>query len=118
LGVRGVKLHQLMVLEHTELAERWREKPFPTLSIEEYADVVGDFLEHLSPSIYVERLYATASHSDECIAPLWSRGRWEPHNRIRDLLAARACVQGRLAGGTSIEGNPHSIPPSPESALG
>jgi radical SAM protein (TIGR01212 family) len=95
LGVRGAKLHQLMVLEHTILAERWRSEPFPTLSIEQYARVVADFLDHLDPGIYIERLCATASHSDECLAPSWSRGRWAPHNQIRDLLASYGAYQGR-----------------------
>ncbi len=97
LGVRGAKLHQLMILEHTILAERWKENPFPTLSIEEYTAVVGDFIEHLSPEIYLERLCATATHKEECLAPEWSRDRWEPHNRIRDLLVARGCRQGARA---------------------
>ena len=93
-GARGVKLHQLMVLEHTELARRFREEPFPTLSIEQYSAIVHEFLTHLSPSIYVERLCATASHSDECLAPEWSRERWMPHNEIRKFLEARGCRQG------------------------
>jgi radical SAM protein (TIGR01212 family) len=93
-GVRGAKLHQLMVLENTELARRWKESPFTTLSLEEYGETVIDFIEHLSPSIYIERLCATATHSAECLAPDWSRNRWEPHNRLRDLLKARNCIQG------------------------
>lgn len=93
-GVRGAKLHQLMILEHTELAERWKQEQFPVLSLEAYADVVADFLEHLSPAIYIERLCATATHAEECLAPEWSRGRWEPHNRLRETLDARRCVQG------------------------
>lgn len=93
-GARGAKLHQLMVLEHTELARRWREKPFKTLSLEDYAARVGDFLENLSPSIYVERLSAKASHRDECLAPEWSRDHWHPHNRLRELLIERGTRQG------------------------
>lgn len=95
-GVKGCKLHQLMVLEHSELARRYRQSPFRTLSLNEYADTVEQFLTHLSPEIYIERLCATASHSDECIAPDWSRGRWEPHNRLREILARKKCVQGKL----------------------
>jgi radical SAM protein (TIGR01212 family) len=93
-GARGAKLHQLMVLEHTELARRWRESPFKTLSMEEYTARVSDFLDHLSPSIYVERLCAKASHRDECLAPEWSRDHWHPHNRLRELLLERGTLQG------------------------
>jgi len=94
LGVRGVKLHQLMVLEHTDLAERYRAEAFPTISLDDYAHLVGEFIEHLSPAIYLERLSANASHPDECIAPEWSKGRWEPINRIRQVLESRSTRQG------------------------
>lgn len=94
LGVRGAKLHQLMILEHTELAHRYRENPFPTLSLEQYSQKVIEFIENLAPTIYLERLCATATHKDECIAPEWSRDRWTPHNRIRDTLIAHGCQQG------------------------
>jgi radical SAM protein (TIGR01212 family) len=94
LGIRGAKLHQLMVLEHTVLAERWRASPFPTLSIDQYSAIVAEFLRHLRPEIYIERLCATASHFDECLAPEWSRGRWEPHNRIREYLDRGNVRQG------------------------
>lgn len=85
-GVDGVKLHQLMVLENTELAKRYRNQPFQTLSMEEYAQRLEQFLSVLRPNCFVERLYATASHPDECIAPVWSRDRWAPHNFFRDYL--------------------------------
>jgi len=94
--VRGAKLHQLMILEHTELARRWREAPFRTLSIEEYSEQVIEFIEHLSPSIYLERLCATATHLEECLAPDWSRDRWQPHNRLREVLNERNCMQGKF----------------------
>lgn len=94
LGVHGVKLHQLMVLRHTELERRYLESPFPTLSLEEYGEKVAEFVEHLSSKIYIERFCATATHSDECLAPEWSRERWRPHNEIRSILEKRGIRQG------------------------
>ncbi len=94
LGVRGAKLHQLMVLEHTELARRYREQPFSTLDLDTYCEKVAEFVDSLSPSIYLERTCATATHPEECLAPEWSRMRWEPHNRIREYLAQRGIKQG------------------------
>ncbi len=94
-GAHGVKLHQLMVLERTELARRWREEEqFPVLSLEEYADQVGRFLSHLNPQIYVERLCATSSHPEECIAPEWSKLRWEPLNFLNRWLEEKQIRQG------------------------
>jgi radical SAM superfamily enzyme len=83
-----------MILKNTELAQRWQEAPFPTLSIQEYGERVADFLEHLSPTIYLERLCATATHSEECLAPDWSKDRWRPHNQLREILEKRGCIQG------------------------
>jgi radical SAM protein (TIGR01212 family) len=105
-GVRGVKLHQLMVLERTELARRWRENPFPTLEIEQYAAVVSEFLNHLDPRIYVERLSAKASHRDECLAPAWSRDHWGPHNVLRKELLRLGASQGSALSGNDGTGRP------------
>ncbi|MBU6374660.1 MAG: TIGR01212 family radical SAM protein [Bdellovibrionales bacterium] len=98
-AVQGVKLHQLMVLKHTELERRWKEEgAFPVLSLEQYTQQVARFLEHLSPKIYVERLHATSSHPEECIAPAWSKNRWEPHNFIRSWFAQNQIRQGARLG--------------------
>ena len=108
-GVKGAKLHQLMVLEHTELASRYKAEPFKTLSLDEYGERVVDFLEHLSPDIYLERMCATATHAEECLAPEWSRSRWEPHNRLREILAQREVRQGsKLSGGPQKTAGPES----------
>lgn len=93
-GVHGVKLHQLMVLDHTILADHYREKPFHTSTLEEYAEILNKFISHLSPEIYIERLYASATHPEECLAPEWSTKRWEPHNFFRDYFQERAVKQG------------------------
>jgi radical SAM protein (TIGR01212 family) len=98
LGVRGTKLHQLMVLEHTVLAERYQAEPFRTLTLEEYCEVARQFLEHLDPAIYIERLAALASHWDELIAPKWSGSRWEPQNAIKAHLVACDSWQGKAIG--------------------
>ncbi len=93
-GVRGAKLHQLMILQGTRLAERWEREHFPVLELDEYCERVIQFLEWLPPTIYLERLHATATDPDSCLAPEWSRKRWLPHNRLRDLFAERGVRQG------------------------
>jgi len=105
LHVRGVKLHQLMILERTKLATLYRTQPFKTLSIEEYTAMVSEFLAHLSPDTYVERLCATATHKEECLAPEWSRNRWEPHNQMRMIMLQNDLRQGQAIGsGFQISG--------------
>lgn len=94
LGVKGVKLHQLMVLQHTKLAEQFRADPFPILTVDEYSERVVEFLTWLDPSIYVERLAAKATHASELIAPEWSKTHWAPHNRILQIMKERGLKQG------------------------
>lgn len=93
--VHGVKLHQLMILKNTLLADLFHQSTFLPIEFEDYANDVVEFLENLSPHIYIERLYATATHSEECIAPLWSKQRWRTHNRMREFLTAAGCQQGK-----------------------
>lgn len=94
LGVKGVKLHQLMVLKYTKLAEQYATEPFPILTIDEYSERVVEFLSWLDPSIYVERLAAKATHVSELIAPDWSKTHWGPHNRVLEIMRERGLVQG------------------------
>jgi radical SAM protein (TIGR01212 family) len=110
LGVHGVKLHQLMVLENTKLAEWYRAEPFQTVSLTDYAEIVNQFLIHLDPKIYIERLYATATHPEECLAPHWSRERWGTHNKMRNYLAEKNCIQGSaIAGEPTSETTPQGM---------
>jgi radical SAM protein (TIGR01212 family) len=122
LGVRGVKLHQMMVLKHTKLAEMYAEsaargEPMRILSMEEYAERVIDFLEHLDPKIYVERLQAKASHVGELVAPDWSKTHWEPYNRILEIMGERGSYQGRALGASRAESASFVTVASPAPAL-
>ncbi|MGK5087382.1 TIGR01212 family radical SAM protein [Bdellovibrionota bacterium FG-2] len=92
--VQGVKLHQLMVLEGTAIGAQWKDAPFPTLSLEQYCEGLITLLSHLSPELYVERLYATSSEPDKCLAPKWSTRRWDTHNQIARAFETKGLRQG------------------------
>ena len=66
------------------------------LSLEEYADLVVDFLERLSPDIFVERLFGTAP-KDQLIGPVWGKSKAEIQRVIEQKLLARNTWQGRKA---------------------
>ncbi len=101
-GVRGVKLHQMMILKYTKLAEMHEAAPIPVLTMDEYAERVIAFIEHLHPSIYVERLQAKASHLKELIAPDWSQTHWIPYNHILGKMSERGSYQGKALGFTKV----------------
>ncbi len=95
-GVRGVKVHNLMVLRRTILEKWWRAGEVDILEPAAYVDWLADFIERLHPDQIVHRLTGEAP-SEERLAP-----RWDVHKtEIRDLLVAelarRATRQGSLA---------------------
>jgi radical SAM protein (TIGR01212 family) len=96
-GLDFLKLHHLHVVRGTELENEYRAKPFPLLGLEEYADLVVDFLERLSPDIFIERLFGTAP-KDQLIGPVWGKSKAEIQRTIEQRLVTRNTWQGRNAG--------------------
>ena len=91
-GVNVLKLHHLHVVRGTALAREFAANPFPLPTLGEYAELVADFLERLSPDIRIERLFGTAPEG-ELIAPLWGAGRAGTRSFIEDTLAGRGVLQ-------------------------
>ncbi len=94
LPVDNVKLHNLHVLENTELANHYKQGLFQPLELNEYAERVILFLKHLSPGVSVQRLAAIANRWDELVAPQWTRQKMQPLDYIEGLMAKRGCYQG------------------------
>jgi radical SAM protein (TIGR01212 family) len=92
-GVNFLKLHHLHVVRGTALAREYAARPFPLPSLGEYAELVADFLERLSPDIHIERLFGTAPER-ELFAPVWGVGRAGIQRSIERTLAYRGSRQG------------------------
>lgn len=96
LPISNVKLHNLHVLINTPLAEMYQQGQFQPVELQVYIDKVILFLQHLSPSIAVQRLAAVASRWDELIAPQWTKEKMRPTQMIADQMLARSVFQGSL----------------------
>ncbi len=82
-GVEGVKVHQLMVLQRTQLAHWWREGRVTPLDPETYVSWLADVVERLRPEQVLHRITGDAP-AEDLLAP-----RWNVHkNAIRELLRA------------------------------
>jgi radical SAM protein (TIGR01212 family) len=97
LPVAGVKIHALLVLEGTALAERWRRGDVPVPDLPTYAGQVADFLELLPPAVFVERLTADG-YRDVLLAPDWSRNKLAVIAAVERELERRGSRQGDRAG--------------------
>lgn len=93
LGVEGVKLHLLHVMEGTPLAEMYREGRVRLMDRDEYAGIICDFLERLSPDMLIHRLTGDGIR-DQLIGPLWSLQKFEVLNLIDAEMERRGSAQG------------------------
>lgn len=97
LPVDNLKLHQLQIHRRTMLERQYTSNPenFSMFSLDEYVELVVDYLELLNPKIIVERFVSQAPRS-MLIAPKWGLKNFEFVARVEKRLAARNTWQGRL----------------------
>lgn len=93
MGLQGVKIHLLCVLEGTKLAQLYEKNEVPTIEEDEYVELVCDFLELLPQSMTIQRLAGNGLKS-ELIAPKWLVKKWEVLNKIDSELERRNSFQG------------------------
>lgn len=102
LPVSGVKLQLLHILKHTDLADYFNSDytdknanpPFHILTLEEYAEILGDCIEHLRPDIVIHRLTGDGPKS-QLIAPKWSADKKRVLNYINHYFDEHNIIQGR-----------------------
>ncbi|MGD2188254.1 MAG: TIGR01212 family radical SAM protein [Desulfobacterales bacterium] len=94
LGIDGIKLHLLYVVEGTRLEALYRQGEFKCLEQQAYVDLVCDFLERIPFEMVVQRLTGDP-HPTELVAPAWSLNKAETLERIRKTLEKRDSWQGK-----------------------
>lgn len=97
LPVENLKLHQLQIHKGTRMAVEYANQPddFQLFSVDEYIDLVVDYLELLNPNIILERFISQAP-KDLLIAPKWGLKNFEFVAKLEKRLAERDTWQGRL----------------------
>jgi radical SAM protein (TIGR01212 family) len=94
LPIEFLKVHQLQIVKDTALAGLFAAKPFPTFGYREWIEMLGDFLERLSPHIVIQRLFAAAP-DDILIAPVWNKTRSQLLNDLDAYMEQRDSFQGK-----------------------
>ncbi len=100
LGVDGIKLHLLHVLDGTELGTLYRQGQLDMLSQEDYVSLVVDMVERLAPHTLIHRLTGDGPRQ-KLLAPLWSLNKWQVLNAIDGEFRKRATTQGSRFAGTA-----------------
>jgi len=73
LPVDIIKIHQLQIIKGTKLEVYYNNANYniTTYNIDEYIDVVINFIEHLNPKIIIER-FTSESPLNKIVAPNWN----------------------------------------------
>jgi radical SAM protein (TIGR01212 family) len=92
-AVDGVKVHHLMVLRRTQLAQWWKQGRVELLTPQEYVSWLADFVERLSPDQVLHRITGD-SPAEDLLAPHWDLHK----NAVRELLAGELRARGTRQG--------------------
>lgn len=103
LPLTTLKLHQLQLIRHTRMALEFERQPedFHLFTVDEYIDLVIDFIERLDPAIALER-FVSQSPKELLIAPDWGLKNYEFTARVNRRLAERDSWQGKYRAKRSL----------------
>lgn len=93
LGIDGVKIHLLCVLNNTRLVKLYYQGKIPMMEEDEYVETACDFLELLPPNVTIHRL-AGNGLKPNMLAPAWLSKKFVVLNKIDKLLEERNSCQG------------------------
>ncbi|MDH6535334.1 TIGR01212 family radical SAM protein [Parabacteroides sp. 52] len=98
LPLTTLKLHQLQLIRHTRMGEEFEKQPelFHLYTVEEYIDLVIDFIERLNPRFVVER-FVSQSPKELLIAPDWGLKNYEFTAQVHRRIEERDSRQGKLS---------------------
>lgn len=96
LPLTTLKLHQLQLIRGTRMAHEYEMNPadFHLFSVDEYIDVVIDYIEHLRPDLVLER-FISQSPKELLIAPDWGLKNHEFTARLLKRMNERNAWQGK-----------------------
>lgn len=96
LPVSYLKIHQMQFIGNSTLGNAFINNPgdFNFFNLEEYIDLVVDFVEILNPAIVIER-FASQAPSELLLAPRWGLKNFELTRLVEVRLAERDSWQGK-----------------------
>ena len=97
LPVNTLKIHHLQIVKHTMMAYQFKNTPemFTFMELDEYIDLVVDFIELLHPDIILERFFSE-SPARMLIHPKYGLKNFEVKHLVIKRLEERDAWQGRL----------------------
>lgn len=96
LPLTTLKMHQLQLIRGTKMAREFECRPedFHLFSVDEYIDLVIDYVEHLRPDLILER-FVSQSPKELLIAPDWGLKNYEFTARVQKRMKEGGAYQGK-----------------------
>ena len=88
-----LKLHQLQIIKGTCMARQYSEAPFHLFSVEEYIELIGEYLPLLRKDIVLER-FLSQSPGEMLLAPKWGLKNHEFVHLLNKYLEKNNICQG------------------------
>lgn len=93
LKIDGVKIHPLHIVKDTKLEELYREGKYKPLELDEYVNIVTEFLQYLPPTTVIQRITADCP-KELLVAPEWINNKQRVLNMIEKRLEEKDTHQG------------------------
>jgi radical SAM protein (TIGR01212 family) len=84
-----LKIHQLQIIKGTALAREYAQQPFHLYTVEEYIDLIINYVSLLRDDLILER-FVSQSPPDLLIAPKWGLKNYEFTNLLNKKIRERA----------------------------
>lgn len=95
LPIDILKIHQMQIIRGTKLAEMYERESFHIYSVDEYIELIAQYIQRLRPDMVLER-FVSQSPKELLIAPHWGLKNYEFTNKLVNYLKAKNIHQGQL----------------------
>ena len=97
LPIDFLKVHQFQYVKGTKIGDDYSINPekYKVFDLDEYIDLIVDFIEHTSPAIIFER-FASQSPYNLLLAPAWKLKNFEFARKVEKRMEERNSWQGKL----------------------
>lgn len=95
LPIDVLKIHQMQIVKGTRLAEMYQEKPFHVYTVDEYINLIANYIQKLRKDLVLER-FVSQSPKDMIIAPHWGLKNYQFTNLLNNYLRKNNIHQGDL----------------------
>ncbi len=95
LPIDILKIHQMQIIRGTRLADEFAANPFHIYTVDEYIQLIAEYIQRLRPDLILER-FVSQSPKELLIAPHWGLKNYEFTNLLVNHLKQNKIYQGQF----------------------